>query len=351
MFAKEQTTLGIDLGSSFIKLVQFKKTKEGYELAKFEMIPVQQGIIVDGAINNKTIITNSLIELLRKANITKGQAVIGLSGQSYLIIKRITLPFMSEEELNLSIKYEAQQFIPFDLSTVSLDFHILDKSPNADNQMDVIVAAVNRDVMNDYIEVLRNAGLETAIVDTKQFALSNMYEYNYGISDQKNIALADIGANTTTLNIVQNGVPIFWRESAIGSNYHTDAIESTCNISREDAERLKKGFPIEGISPEDAEAVIKKASDELYADIYRSLEVFRSNFYNEDVNKIAICGGTALIKDFASEMSQRIDMEVEVIDPFRKISIPDKINPSFIKEMAPIAGVAVGLALRTEGDR
>ncbi len=351
MFAKEQFPIGIDIGSSFIKLVQFKKSGNGYELSKFDILPVQQGIIADGAIVDKKILTRTLAELLRKTNISKGQACIGLSGQSSLIIKRITVPFMTEDELNLSIKFEAQQFIPFDLNAVSLDFHIIDKTPNADNQMEVLIVAVNKDLMNDYLEVISSVGLETVVVDTKQFALSNMYEFNYGVSEQRNIAIADIGASTVTLNIVQNGLPIFWRESTVGSNYHTDAIESTFNIPREDAERLKRGFPIEAISSEEAQSVIQKASDEIYADIYRSLEVFRSNFYNEEVYKIAICGGAALIKDFASSMSQRIDMEVDVIDPFRKIAIPDKINPSYIKEIVPIAAVAVGLALRRSGDR
>ncbi|MCX8030328.1 MAG: pilus assembly protein PilM [Thermodesulfovibrionales bacterium] len=351
MFKKEQLTLGIDIGSSNIKLVQLKRVGGGYELLKFEMVPVKDGVIVDGAIMDKSSITNSLAELLKKANINKGQACIGLSGQSSLIIKRVTLPYMTDKELSLSIKFEAQQFIPFDLSAVSIDYYILDKTPKPDNTMDVILVAVNNDLLNDYLEILGNVGLEVVVVDAKQFALSNMFELNYGLVDQKNIAIADIGANSITLNIVQKGTPIFWRESVIGSTYHTEVIENAFNIPREDAERLKKGMAIEGISPEEAESIINKASDELYADIYRSLEVFKSNFYNETVEKIAICGGASLIKNFATDMAHRIDIEVEVIDPFRKIHIPDKLNPSYLKEIAPLAAVAVGLAIRRPGDR
>lgn len=351
MFTSKQLPIGLDIGSSYIKMVQLKAARNGYELSKFDMQPIQPGIIIDGAISDKKGLTGFLVELFKKANISKEDASIGLSGQSSLIIKRISLPFMTEDELNLSIRYEAQQLIPFDLEAVTLDFHIIDKTPEPDNQMEVLLVAVNKDLLNDYIEVTRNAGIELVVVDTNQFALSNMYEFNYGISEFRNIALVNVGANTTTLNIMQKGAPIFWRESAIGSNHHTEVLENSFNLVREDAERLKKGFPIEGISAEDAQSIINKASDEIYAEIYRSLEVFRSNFYNEEVNKIVFSGGAALIKNFCSLMSQRIDMEVEVADPFRKISIPDKINSSYIKEIAPIAAVAVGLALRQAGDR
>lgn len=351
MFTNKQLPIGLDIGSSHIKMVQLKASKNSYELSKFDMLPIQPGLIADGAISDKKGLIGSLLELFRKANISKGLASIGLSGQSSLIIKKISLPFMTEDELNLSIKFEAQQFIPFDLDAVVLDFHIIGKTQDADNQMEVLLVAVNKDILSDYTEVVRHAGLEPVVIDTNQFALSNMYEFNYGISELRNIALVNVGANTTILNIMQKGAPIFWRESAIGSNHHTEALESSFNLIREDAERLKKGFPIEGISSEDAQSVISKASDEIYAEIYRSLEVFRSNVYNEEVNKIILSGGAALIKNFSSLLSQRIDMQVEVADPFRKISIPDKINPSYIKEMSPIAAVAVGLALRQAGDR
>ncbi len=351
MFAKKQSTIGIDIGSSYIKAVQLKASGSGYELANFEMLPIKPGIIVDGAITDKKGLTGFLLEFLKKANISRGQASIGLSGQSSLIIKRISLPLMTEDELNLSIKYEAQQYIPLNLDEVVVDFHIIGKTPDENNQMEVLLVAVNKALLNDYVEVIQNSGLELVVVDTNQFALSNMFEFNYGISEERNIALVNVGANTTFLNIMQKGSPIFWKESAVGSNYHTEVLESTFNLNREDAERLKKGFPIEGIESDDAKSVINKASDEIYAEIYRSLEVFRSNFYNEEVNKVFITGGAALIKDFPSLMAQRIDMQVEVADPFRKISIPDRINPSYIKEIGPIAAVAVGLALRQAGDR
>ncbi len=351
MFADKHLPIGIDIGASYIKIVQLKDTKQGYELGIFDMLPIQPGLIVDGVITDKPKLTAFLIELLKKANITKGEASIGLSGQSSVIIKRVTLPPMTEAELSMSVKYEAEQFIPFDLNAVALDFHIIGQKSEADNKMDVLLVAVKMDLINDYVEVVRQAGLETAVVDVVQFALNNAYELNYDITKNRNIALVNIGASSTIVNISQKGIPLFFRESDMGSNYHTEVLENTFNLIREDAERLKKGIPIEGVSQEEAYTAINKASDEIYAEVYRSLEIFRSNVYDEEVNKIILSGGAALIKDFALLMSQRIDIEVEIADPFRKIIIPDRMNPSYIREIAPIASVAVGLALRRAGDR
>jgi type IV pilus assembly protein PilM len=349
MFADKQPPIGIDIGSSYIKIVQLKETKKGYELALFDMLPIQHGLITENGISNKGKLAEFVKELLKKANVSKGQAVFGLSGQSSVIIKRVSLPLMAESELNLSIKYEAEQHIPLDLDSVAIDFHIIGPKSEDENQMEVWLVAVKKDLLNNYVEVLRMVGLEPAVADVQQFALSNMYEFNYDISKMRNVALVNIGANTTNVNISQEGSPLFLRESDVGSNYQTEMLEKTFGLPREDAERLKKGFPIEGVSQAEAQSIINKASDEIYAEVYRSIEVFRSNVYNEQVSKIILLGGAALIKDFGFLMSQRLDIDVEIADPFRKIIIPDKMNSAYIREMAPIAGIAVGLALRRAG--
>ncbi len=351
MFVNKQLPIGIDIGSSYIKIVQLKDTKKGYELAFFDMLPIQHDLIVDGGITDKKRLSEFLSELLKKADISKAQAVVGLSGQSSVIIKRITTPLMSESELSLSIKFEAEQYIPLDLQAVSLDFYVIGPKSETDNQMDVLLVAVKKDLLNDYLEVLRQSKLEPVVVDVQQFALNNMYEFNYDVTKTRNVALVNIGASCSIMNISQDGMPLFFRETDIGSNYHTEILQKTFDLSRGDAERLKKGFPIEGISLDEAQSVISKASDEIYAEVYRSIEVFRSNVYNEQVSKVILSGGAALIRDFAFLMSQRLDIDVEIADPFRKIIIPDKMNSAYIKEMAPIASVAVGLALRLAGDR
>lgn len=348
---KKKNPIGLDIGSAYIKAVQLNDTKTGYELALFDMIPIQPGVIGDGMIADKTKLTATIKELLKKAGIKRNDAVIGVSGHSSVIIKKITIPMMTEDELGASIKYEAEQYVPFDINDVEIDFQILGPRTEEEGQMDVVLVAVKKAVIKDYHDVVVQAGLDPVIVDVDSFALSNMYEINYGIEERKNIALINVGASTTNINILQNGIPVFTRDSAIGSSHHTEALEREFGIHREDAERLKMGRSVEGISPADVQLAINSASEEIYAELYRSFEYFRSSVAEEDIDKIILSGGAALIKGFPEAMTDRLGIDVEVADPFKNIKISERLDAAYIKETAPIAAIAVGLAMRRVGDR
>ena len=350
MFLKKRS-IGLDIGSAYIKVIQINDTKAGYELAFFDMLPLQQGVISDGIILDKDKLVGFIKELLKKAGIKSGDTVIGVSGHSSVIVKRIAIPLMIEDELALSIKYEAEQYIPFDINDVNIDFEILGPSIEAEGQMDVVLVAAKKNVINDYQEVVELAGLKPVIVDVGSFALSNMFEINYDAADKSNTALINIGASTSNTNILHNGSPIFIRDSAIGSNHLTDVLERSLNISREDAEKLKMGRSVEGISPDNVKAVINSASDEVFAEIYRSFEYFKGIASEEDIDRIVLSGGAALINGLPDMMAERFGMSVEVADPFRRIIIPDKFDAAHIHDIAPIAAVAVGLAVRRVGDR
>jgi type IV pilus assembly protein PilM len=177
-----------------------------------------------------------------------------------------------------------------------------------------------------------------------------MYETNYGLADRQNIALVNIGASKTNINILRKGLPIFLRDTAIGSNYHTEALERALNIPKETAEKLKMGEPVPGIDDTAVKDIVGGASDEIYAEIYRSFEYFRSSISNEDINTIILSGGAALVGGFAHLMGERLGIPVEVADPFRKIIVPERLLPT-VRPLAPLAGVVVGLALRRAGDR
>lgn len=348
---KKKNPIGLDIGSAYIKAAQINDTKSGYELALFDMVHVQPGVISDHMITDKAKLIASIKELMGKSGIKRNDAVISVSGHSSVIVKRITIPIMTEDELALSIKYEAEQYVPFDINDVEIDFQILGPKPDEEGQMDVVLVAVKKGVIKDYHEVVAQAGLNPVIVDVDFFALSNMYEINYGIEEEKNIALINVGASTTNINILQSGLPVFTRDSAIGSDHHTDAIERELGVSREDAERLKMGRSVEGVSPADVQLAINSASEDIFAELYRSFEYFRSSVGEEDIDRVILSGGAALIKGFPDAMASRLGIEVEVVNPFKNIKISEKLDRAYIKEIAPIAAVAVGLGLRRFGDR
>lgn len=342
--------IGLDIGSSYLKAVQLKETRSGYELELFDTVPISPELIVEGSIIDAIRLTEALRELVRKARIKAKDAVISISGHSSVIIKRISLPEMSEEELSESIKFEAEQYVPFDIEDVNLDFQILGPKEEP-GQMDVILVAVKKDVINDYVSVVKEAGLNTVIVDVDAFALENMYGINYEIEAGRNVALVNIGASAINMNILKAGVSVFTRDSSIGSNIHTDALQKEFNITYEEAERLKRGELLEKVKTEEATSVMVNASNEIFGEVSRSLDYFKSSTLQAEVQEVILSGGCALIKDFPRLLSEKIGIPVMVSEPFKNIVIPKKLDMTFIEETAPIAAVAVGLAIRRPGDR
>lgn len=342
--------VGLDIGSSYIKAVQLNETRSGYELTLFDMLSISPELIVEGSIIDAIRVTESLRELVRKTKIKAKDAVISIAGHSSVIIKRISLPEMTEEELSESIKFEAEQYVPFDIEDVNLDFQILGPKEEP-GQMDVILVAVKKDVINDYVAVVKEAGLNTAIVDVDAFALENMYGINYEIEAEKNIGLVNIGASTINMNILKGGVSVFTRDSSAGGNVQTDALQKEFGVSFEEAERLKRGEPVEKVRPEDANSLIINASGDIFSEVSRSLDYFRSSTLQAEVHEVILSGGSALIRGFSEELSVKIGIPVKIAEPFRNIVIPKKFDASFIEEVAPIAAVAVGLATRRPGDR
>lgn len=345
MFFGGRSPIGLDIGSGYLKAVQLKDTKSGYELELFDVLPLPPELIVDGSVIDSLRLIDSLKELARKAKIKTKDVAISIAGHSSVIIKRVSLPDMSEEELSESIKFEAEQYIPFDIEDVYLDFQILGPKEEP-GQMDVILVAVKREIINEYIAVIKEAGFNCQVVDVNSFALENIYEVNYEIEAGKNIALINIGASTINMNILKGGISVFTRDSAVGSSLHSEVLQREFNLTYEVAERLKRGEAVENVSPQDAFSVMELASEEIIGEVNRSLE-----YFHEEVNEVILSGGCALVRDFPRLLAEKIGVETKVMQPFKNIRIPKKFDVTYIEEMSPMAAVAAGLALRRPGDR
>ncbi len=248
MFFGGKGLFGLDIGSSCIKAVQLREKRGGYELEFFETFQLPPELIVDGSIIDSIRLVEALKQFIKKARIRTKNVAIGLAGHTSVIIKRISLPEMSEEELEESIKFEAEQYVPFDIEDVNVDFQILGPKEEP-GQMDVMLAAVKKDVVNEYVSVVREAGLRPVVVDVDAFALSNMHEINYDIEPGRNIALVNVGAHTINLNVVKNGMSVFTRDSSIGASGVTEALQKEFHLSYEISERLQRGEAVENVSP------------------------------------------------------------------------------------------------------
>lgn len=353
MFKKIKPLMGLDIGSSAIKLVQMSEIKRGYSLEKFGVIPLDPELIVDGTVMDAGRVTDAIRQLVAEQKFKLREVAMAVSGHS-VIVKKIQVPVMSEDELEESIKWEAEQYIPFDINDVNLDFHILDYNDGAENrdQMSVVLVAVKKDKLNEYTALITEAGLTPVVVDVDAFCLENMYGINYDVRQGEVIALINIGASVANINIVKNGNYAFTRDISIGGNRYTETVQKELNLSYDEAERAKKGERVDGVNPETLTSVIETVNGEVTSEIMRSFDYFKTTSVQEKVDKVILSGGGAKIRGLLPYLSERLGVKVEVANPFNHVEINPKLfDVQYIKDMAPQAAVGVGLAIRRLGDR
>jgi type IV pilus assembly protein PilM len=353
LFQRAQPVIGLDIGSNTIKLLQLKSTKKGYVLEKFGIKTIDPELIVDGAVMDAGRVVDVLKDLLREQAVKAKDVVISVSGHS-VIVKKISVPPMTEEELSESIKWEAEQYIPFDVNDVNLDFHILPSSdtPDGKDAMTVVLAAVKKDRLSEYTALVTEAGLNPVVVDVDAFTLENVYGTAYGSTGSEVVALVNIGASVMNIHIVKGGNFWFTRDISTGGNRYTETIQRDLNLSYEAAERAKRGEAVEGVNPDALAEVINTMNGELAAEIGRSFDYFRSTSTQETIDRVLLSGGTAKLPGLAPFLSERLGVPVELLDPFRQIRVnPKTVSPDLIAEVGPQATVVVGLAIRRPNDR
>jgi len=353
-FSRSKNLVGLDIGSSSIKVVELKDLGKGkgYHLVNASVEPLSPEAIVDGAIMDSGIVVDAIQRCFAARNIKASECAIALSGHS-VIIKRISLPVMSEEELAESIQWEAEQYIPFDVDDVNIDYEVLEgPSLSGEGNMDVLLVAVKKDKINDYVTVLANAGKAAGVVDVDVFALQNCYEANYEIPPDRVIALINLGAAVTNIAILQGGAPIFWRDISIGGNFFTEAVQKDLNLPFDQAEQLKRGQEVEGASPARVTAVLASVGEQVGTEIQKTLDFFKATSSSDPVSLMVLSGGASQTPGLATYLSQRFDTQVEMLDPFRKMVVNERqFPPERLEPLASCASVAVGLALRKAGDR
>jgi type IV pilus assembly protein PilM len=351
--AKSKLAVGLDIGSSSVKLVQLKEKRGGYTLQAFGTAPLPPEAIVDGALMNSSAIVQAIQEVLSQQKMSPREVAIGVRGHS-VIIKKISLPRMTQEELDESIQWEAEQYIPFDVKDVNIDTQILTPDGDAAGQMDVLLVAAKKDMINDYTSVCAEAGLTATVVDVDAFAVQNAYEANYDGAPEETVVLINVGAAVSNINIIARGVTTFTRDITMGGNAFTEEIQKQLNISYDEADALKVGGQGESdaVVPQEVERVIQGVADQMGGEIQRSLDFYASTAQDRAITRVYLAGGTARIPALFKVLEQRAGVYVEVLHPFKNVEIDNKrFDPAVILGAAPAAAVAVGLALRRPGDK
>jgi type IV pilus assembly protein PilM len=349
LFFKPQNVVGLDIGTSSIKLVEIEKIKNTYHLKNFGVAKISKDTIVNGTIINSDQVVQAIKSLVTNLKIKNRNSAISISGHP-VIIKKITLPLMAEDELENTIELEAEQYIPFALDEVNIDFQILGVSEDKSDQMNVMLVAAKKAMIEEYIAVIKTAGLNPAIVDIDVFALENMFNVNYVTEENVNVALIDVGASVTNINILKNGTSQFTRDIFLAGNQVTEEIQRKLAVSYNEAETLKHGEIIEGINQDLLHDVITKSAAAIAAEIFRSLEFYTSSTYSE-INQIYLSGGGSKTKGLKEALEQKTSTRLTYANPFEAVRYDENtFDPDYIRELSPLSAVGVGLALRSIGE-
>ncbi len=350
---KSKPVVGLDIGSSAVKAVELKPSGKNYKVTAVAVEPIPPDSIVDGAIIDGTAVADAIKRLFENKAFKSKEVAASLSGNA-VIVKKISLPVMTESELSESIYWEAEQYIPFDIQDVNLDYQILDPGtgPDSKGTMEVLLVAAKKEKIADYTGVIAQAGKVPVVVDVDAFALQNAYEMNYGNDPQSVVVLLNAGASAININIISGEQSVFTRDISMGGNAYTEAVQKELNLPFDAAEALKKGEAVDGVSFEEVQPVLHTMTENVLLEIQKTFDFFKASATSDRIDRVLLSGGASRVDGFQKALEERFATVIEPFNPFQKIGFdPEKLGVTDAAGVTTATAVAVGLALRTLNDR
>jgi type IV pilus assembly protein PilM len=347
MFGKKKSVAGLDIGSSSVKMVELDGKLNNLNLVSLGYENLPADTIIDGQIMELNVVSDVIQSVCANHQVTATNVVTGVSGHS-VILKNIVLPAMSKEELEESIDWHAEEHIPYDLADVSLDYQVTAETPEATN---VLIAACKKERIDNIKQAIQLAGKSPVVIDVDTFALQNCYEINYNPTEDDVVTLLNIGASTMNVNIVKGTRSLFTRDITVGGSQFTDVLQRSLGLNFQQAEAVKRGVvdAVDGIEEKSIEPLMNNVTEIVAMEIQKTFDFYRATTEDNDtvVQKILISGGGSKLAGLAQELSHRLELPVEVLNPFRNIKVDaKKFDPDYLNEIVPEMAVAVGLAVR-----
>ncbi|UCB49655.1 MAG: type IV pilus assembly protein PilM, partial [Deltaproteobacteria bacterium] len=346
--AKKNQLIGLDIGSHSIKLVEIEESKKGRILRNFGVIGLPQNAIVEGSIKEMEIVSSAIKNLFKHLKIKNRNVASSISGYS-VIVKKISISQRSDAELEATIPDEAEQYIPFDISDVNLDYEVLpsaraeaegqkgDKAGEKEDFMDIMLVAAKKDIVEDYVSLLQLSNLNPVVLDVDAFALQNAFE----ISAEKTsgcYAIVNVGAEELGINAIKDGISIFTRDSSYGGSQITEAIMSKFDVSHEEADRIKLGGAKMDQERAAMEEIFTSVVSGWVQEIKRALDFLGTTYPDESIEKIFVTGGSCRIPGFQKYLEMETDIPVEELNPFASLQISERVfDPKYLGYMAPQA--------------
>ncbi len=344
MFRKRQggNLVGIDIGSSSVKVVELERSDSGdLRLVRFVSEPLLPEAIVDSEIIDRQAVVDAIQNVFDEHDIKTRDVVTAVSGRA-VIVKKIWMDRLDEADAREAILWEAEQHIPYDIQDVTLDFQILRTAPD-EKQMEVLLVAAKKDLVNEQIDILREAGLNPCIVDVDAFAVQNAVESNYVFDPGEVVAIIDVGSEETNLNIVQDSVPLYTKDLPSGTTVIIDAIKRDQHYSQEEAEEALR-MP----GPEvNLQAMVQEVFEDLAQSIERASAFLSASEESDSISRLLVSGGGANVRGLAEFLADRLQIPVDVINPLQTVDIDaEQVDTELWSAQAPQYAVSVGLALR-----
>ena len=355
---KKNQLVGLDIGSHAIKMVEIEYGKKGLSLKNFGTIGIPREAIVEGYVKDKEAVSLAIKKLARNLKSRNKNTATSVSGFS-VIVKKILMTNREEAELEETIHEEAEQYIPFDINEVNLDFEVLSgEGGSAESEdperMEVMLVAAKKDIIDDYVGLLEFSGFSPMVLDVDAFALQNAFEASSDdVAAKGCVALVNVGAEELGINAIKRGVSMFTRDSSYGGVQITEAVMSEFGVDFEEAEKIKLGgAEVEKEKAGALEEIFKSVVSDWVREITRAIDFLSSAFPEDTIEKIILAGGSCRVHGFREHLESETNIPVQEINPFSKLFINERhFDAEYLEFMAPQAAVAVGLALRTIGDK
>jgi type IV pilus assembly protein PilM len=342
---RNQVTVGLDIGSGSVKIAVVDHSGAVPELTHLGHMPLVSDAIVEGEIMDPHLVADTVKRLLADMGVEPKRVVTSVGGRD-LIVKKIQMDRMKPEEAREVIRWEAEQYVPFDMENVQLDFQIMD--PDGDGlQMDVLLVAAKRELVDQRLALLRDASVSPFLVDVDAFALHNAFEYNYPGAMEGTVALVNVGHEMSTVNVVADGVPVLTRDIPFGSRHLREDLRRLHGLNAEEADAV-----VQGRSPRQGEfkALLAEGSEELAIGIERAVAFLSmgTNGGGRSVGLVYLCGGGARIPGMAEAIAERLRTRTEIANPFARLRVRAGAGALLpVDELAPMMMLPVGLALRS----
>ncbi|MCB0364809.1 MAG: type IV pilus assembly protein PilM [Bdellovibrionaceae bacterium] len=350
MFFAGKKIIGLDVGTSTIKLAEVDVSRKGAKLISFGLTPTPPGAVIGGEIMDSQAIAEAIRRMLAEVKTKRRHVATGLWGTA-IIVKKITIPRMDENLVAEQIRWEAEQYIPFDVNEVNLEYKILENVNQSAETMDIILIAARQENVFRYAEIVESAGLICSILDVGGFALANCFEKNYGEMEGHVVGLLNIGASVTNFVVVESGEVVFCRDIPVGGMTYNNEVQKSMGISMEEAEALKIAYSSGHPGPEELGRIIQTTHEIVCDEIQGSLDFFKNTSSSGSITQCFVTGGGSRTGGLLDNLSRHIGLQVEIFDPFINLAYNDKVfSPDYISQIRDFSAVAMGLGMRELGD-